>query len=132
MNDFRHASKDEADADLLSLEADQSYIRPDSAVAVGMLFTELVINALKYAYPEGRGPIRVALRQQGGAMSLTVEDDGIGYGNGKAHNSTGLGQRIITAMANKLNASVVRDRAHSGTRITVTFKPNTEHGVKLT
>ena len=84
-----------------------------------MIFvTELVLDALKYAYPDGQGPIRVKLHAEGDARArLSVEDDGVGRSmNGKP--PKGLGQAIVRAMASKLNAEWGYDDAHRGTRVT--------------
>jgi two-component sensor histidine kinase len=52
---------------------------------------------------------------------LSIADDGVGD-NGKTDpRSTGMGQRIVSAMATKLEASVERDPDHGGTRIVLRF-----------
>ncbi len=64
----------------LSVESDPIYLDLDTAVPVSLILNELITNALKYAFPDGRGgSIRVALRRDSdeGAI-LSVEDDGIG------------------------------------------------------
>lgn len=105
----------------LSLDADPVDIDPDRAVAVGVIVTELVINAMKYAYPDGSGPVRVFLRKTAdGGIRLCVEDDGAGSAP-PAHHSTGIGQLIIEAMAQKLKACLTRDSAHKGTRMVLDF-----------
>ncbi|WP_353643288.1 response regulator [Mesorhizobium sp. WSM2239] len=105
----------------LSLTADPVAIDPDRAVAVGVIVTELVINAMKYAYCGGSGPVRVLLRKDAnGDIRLCVEDDGVGSAP-PAPGSTGIGRLIIEAMAEKLKASLTRDTAHSGTRMMLDF-----------
>jgi two-component sensor histidine kinase len=95
---------------------------PDHAVALGMIVNELVTNAIKYAYPDGKGPIRVALRNAGdGRAALTVEDDGGGSKSDTGRPSTGLGQRIVRAMGDKIRAKIEPDALHAGTRVVVTF-----------
>jgi two-component sensor histidine kinase len=101
----------------LTLKAEPVEIDPDSAVAIGIIINELVMNAVKYAYPDGAGPIHVDLTRQDDEIVLSIADDGVGL-NAKADpRSTGMGQRIVAAMASKLAASVERDPAHPGTRI---------------
>ena len=107
----------------LSLRAEPIAATPDHAVAIGMIVNELVTNALKYAYPDGKGAIRVVLGKGGtGRGILTVEDDGIGIAPSGGPKSTGLGQRIVRAMAEKIRAQIDLDRSHRGTRYVVSFE----------
>lgn len=106
----------------ISVEAEPVLVTADQAVAVGVIVTELVINAQKYAYPDGRGPIRLAVRQTGeGHVELVVEDDGVGRGGGTATGNGGLGTRILNAMGAKLDARIHYDDGHRGTRAVVSF-----------
>src|SRR6266436_6607911 len=106
----------------LTLKAEPVEIDPDRAVAIGIIVNELVMNAVKYAYPECAGPIHVELNAQDDDLELVIADDGVGL-NGKSDpRSTGMGQRIVSAMASKLEATVERDPNHAGTRIVVTFR----------
>jgi two-component sensor histidine kinase len=106
----------------LTLKADPIEIDPDRAVAIGIIVNELVMNAVKYAYPDCAGPIHVELKTDREDLVLSISDDGVGL-NGKSDpRSTGMGQRIVSAMASKLEATVERDPNHSGTRIVVTFR----------
>lgn len=110
----------------LVLAAEPLALDPDRAVAVGVIVTELVMNAVKYAYPDSHGPIRVSLRAlPAGAAELTVEDDGVGSAPVPEPGSTGLGRRIVNAMAVKLDARLAHDPCHGGTRIAVTFATGT-------
>ena len=96
-------------------------IDPDRAVAIGIIVNELVMNAVKYAYPDGAGPIHIELVARGDELVLSIADDGVGLNAKSDPRSTGMGQRIVTAMAAKLSASVERDPAHNGTRIVLCF-----------
>jgi len=106
----------------LTLKAEPVEIDPDRAVAIGIIVNELVMNAVKYAYPDGAGPIHVDLKAQGDNLVLSIADDGVGLNVKTDPRSTGMGQRIVTAMALKLDASVERDPAHPGTRIVLRFR----------
>jgi two-component sensor histidine kinase len=96
-------------------------IPSDRAVSVGMILTELLTNAIKYAYPMGEGgEIRVTFRRtMDGNAILVVEDDGIGFDDNAAPSGTGLGSRIVSSMAKTIGdgiSYVTRDR---GTRAEV-------------
>ena len=80
----------------------------DKAVTIGILVTELVINAFKYAYPNGTsGEIRINLREDAAnRLTLTVEDDGVGRHGANQPRGTGVGGRIVSAMAASLGASI--------------------------
>jgi two-component sensor histidine kinase len=106
----------------LTLKAEQVEIDPDRAVAIGIIVNELVMNAVKYAYPDGAGPIHVTLQADGDDLALAITDDGVGLNVKTDPRSTGMGQRIVTAMASKLEATVKRDPSHHGTRIVLRFR----------
>jgi two-component sensor histidine kinase len=124
IEDLRNSTEGDAFAQL-SLAADPVETDPDRAVAIGVIVNELVINAFKYAYPSGKGPIRVGLRARdaGGNAVISVEDDGVGFADSAPIGSTGLGQRIVKAMADKLGARISHDALHRGTRIEIAFAP---------
>ena len=93
-------------------------VTPDQALAVGVLVTELVVNACKYAYaPDEAGDIRILVQPLGATgFELVVEDCGIGRGASPAVRGTGLGSRLIDAMATRLNARHGWQSGHPGTR----------------
>jgi two-component sensor histidine kinase len=106
----------------LTLKAEPVEIDPDRAVAIGIIVNELVMNAVKYAYPDGAGPIHIDLTAQGDDLVMSIADEGVGLSVKTDPRSTGMGQRIVSAMASKLEASVERDPAHAGTRIVLRFR----------
>jgi two-component sensor histidine kinase len=106
----------------LTLEAEAIEIDPDRTVAIGIIVNELVMNAVKYAYPDGPGPIHVNLHKNNSGLELVIADDGVGFQAKQDPRSTGMGQRIVNAMATKLEATTERDPSHSGTKIIVRFQ----------
>jgi two-component sensor histidine kinase len=105
----------------ISLSAEPVTLDTDKAVAVGVIVNELVSNACKYAYPPNLGgAVRVGLAQKGGEFLLWVEDDGCGLpADGTVH-GTGLGSKLVNAMATNLKARLEHDPAHKGVRVTIT------------
>lgn len=105
----------------LTLKAEPIEIDPDRAVAIGIIVNELVMNAVKYAYPDGAGPIHIVLVSRDDELVLSIADNGVGLNVRSDPRSTGMGQRIVAAMAAKLAATVERDPSHDGTRIVLCF-----------
>lgn len=98
----------------------------DRAVTVGVVLTELVTNAVKYAYPPGQpGPIRVTLQATGeNRARILVEDDGAGWtGEGEPQGS-GLGTRIIRALLADLEGELTYRPVSAGTCAVFDFRPH--------
>ncbi len=74
----------------------------DRAVTLGLILTELVINADKYAYDGAAGPIEISLGQIGDGLRLTVADSG----RGKLETSAGFGTRMMAAMVHQLRGDL--------------------------
>ncbi|ODA66945.1 Transcriptional regulatory protein AfsQ1 [Methyloligella halotolerans] len=127
VEDLRRSAEDEG-LSQLSFQAAPLYLDPDRAVALGVIVNELIINAWKYAYPDSNGPIRIGLsRTPDGLIVLSVEDDGVGWSGETPQTSTGLGQKIVRAMAQKLGASVEYAPKDRGTRVLVSFQERDAH-----
>jgi two-component sensor histidine kinase len=99
----------------------------DQAVPCGLIISELVSNALKYAFPEGRsGRIAVELAfAPDQRMVLTVADDGVGLPAGldPAHAST-LGLHLVSALTGQLMGTLEVERGR-GTAFHLTFLSQT-------
>jgi len=104
----------------IRFEASPILTKTDKAVSIGMIVTELVTNAIKYAYPDGGGEIRVSLSRSGeGDTVLVVADDGIGWTGQGPISGSGLGGKIIGAMAKGLGTAVEYAPQPRGTRAVV-------------
>jgi two-component sensor histidine kinase/CHASE3 domain sensor protein len=90
----------------LSYSLEPISLRTDASINLGVIAAEWVMNAAKYAYPDRPGEVRVTLRRlQQGEVLLSVDDDGIGRGDGQTK-GTGLGSRIVKAMAAAMRGNV--------------------------
>jgi two-component sensor histidine kinase/CheY-like chemotaxis protein len=108
---------------LVKLRSESIPISTDKAVSLGVIVTELVTNALKYAYPDpSGGEVRISLAHSSPTRALlAVEDDGIGWrGQGQVR-GTGVGSRIVKAMAGNLGTEIVYCDQAIGTRAEIEF-----------
>ncbi len=91
----------------LTLDISPARLQTDKAVSLGVIVNELVSNACKYAYPaDGAGEVRISLHPEGDALVLRVEDDGPGFDPSAKATGTGVGGRIISAMAASLKSKL--------------------------
>ncbi len=105
---------------VLNVEADDSVVSSDDSVSLGLIVTELVINALKHAFRDSRrGEIAVGYKSQGPNWTLSVGDDGVGMPKDRDSAKAGLGTSIVEALAKQLKATVQVKAAHPGTMVAV-------------
>jgi two-component sensor histidine kinase len=94
----------------------------DLSISLGVILNEWVSNALKYAYPDGKGDIRIELKVVGdNKAQLTVADDGVGYDTREKPQGTGFGTKIVGAMAISLGAEIEYKPGAPGTTAILTF-----------
>jgi PAS domain S-box-containing protein len=105
---------------VLEVVADDSWVPATISVSLGLIVTELVINALKHAFPGGRkGRIVVGYHADAAGWTLSVADNGVGIPTDPDSARGGLGTNIVLALATQLDAKVTTAAAHPGTRISV-------------
>ncbi len=93
----------------LNLEVDPVPMNFDVAIPCGLIINELVSNALKYAFPDGRGgEIRVRFAGENGhGLTLTVSDDGVGFaGVTNPEESESLGLKLVRSLTEQLGGTV--------------------------
>ncbi len=93
------------------------------AESLGLIVTELVMNALKHAFPEDKPDNRIAIGYDvsGPNWKLSVADNGVGKSNGGfGQGRTGLGTGIIKALSQQLEAKVETVATARGTTVSIT------------
>jgi chemotaxis protein methyltransferase CheR len=107
----------------LRVEADTGTAAARETVSIGLIVTELVMNALKHAFPgERRGAaIVVSYKVAETDWKLTVFDNGVGKPDvGAGGSKPGLGTSLIQALAKQLDARVDTASDSGGTAVSIT------------
>lgn len=114
----------------IKVMAHSDMIGSDKAVSIGLIVTELVINAIKYAFPSAKADAMILVTYEIDAADwkLTVSDNGIGKSAGDAtgHNS-GLGTAIVQALVKQLDAVMDVASGSDGMTISITRATFTSH-----
>ena len=112
---------DEEGGITLNSTTDGSSADANKSTSLGLIVTELVINALKHAFPDRNRPghILVDYRAQGAGFALTVSDNGVGIAASDEPATPGLGTGIVDALSRHLGAVVERTDTAPGTKIAV-------------
>ena len=107
LDHLRTSLRDQIHNVTLSYSIDPVELETDLSISLGVVVTELVTNAFKYAYPDGVGEIRVRLAMLPDEQAeLLVEDDGVGKSDGAPAKGTGVGSKIINAMCISLGTKI--------------------------
>jgi two-component sensor histidine kinase len=91
----------------LATDVEPLHLDVDTAMPIGLILNELVVNALKHAFPNGRqGALHITLRRTGDELLLEVADDGIGHDaqQDRQHAASGFGLGMLRTFAEKLQA----------------------------
>jgi len=111
----------------ISVTVDDSVVEADVSVSLGLIVTELVINALKHAFVEQQtGRIAVDYRSTGSDWTLSVADDGIGMPAGSGAPKAGLGTGIVEALARNLQGEIKLSDTNPGTAVTISHRGNAD------
>ncbi|MDB5709434.1 MAG: histidine kinase [Sphingomonas bacterium] len=113
----------EASPIAMDVVADAGMAESATAVSLGLIVTELVINAIKYAFPGGKADARILVRYERNQADwkLTISDNGVGQdGTAATSGGSGLGTTIIEALAKQLAAVVEISSGPGGLSTSVT------------
>ena len=114
----------------IAAAASKGKLPTSHAVSVGLIVTELIMNAIKYAFPKARAAarIRVTFEKARSDWKLTVSDNGVGrLLDADSTASTGLGTALIAALAKQLNAQVSESSSPKGLTVDVTHSTFKSH-----
>jgi len=101
----------------IDCDFDDMVLSADRTVSVSILVNELVTNALKHAFPDGRsGTIAVSLKRTVNGIDLVVADSGAGMSASAKSKGTGMGRRLIQTFVKQLGASHQVESGKDGTR----------------
>lgn len=100
----------------LTLNVAPVMLPTDRAVTLGLVLTELVINANKYAYGGAPGPIDITVEPDGSRFRLIVAD----HGGGRHGVGSGFGTRMMGAMVSQLSGELEHQDNKPGLRVVLT------------
>ncbi len=123
LKEMEASMRDDKRPHTLKLTSDPINLATDKVITLGLIVSELVTNAFKYAYESGvAGQIRVSVSaRKDNVIDVSVEDDGVGFTPGGPSKGTGLGTKILTAMAGSLKSQIRYDGTHKGTKALLSF-----------
>ena len=95
----------------------------DTAIPCGLIIHELVTNALKHAFSDGRkGEVRLSMAvNDAGQYTLVVSDNGIGFPTDlDFRNTESLGLQLVTTLTEQLEGTIALE-SNGGTTFTIAF-----------
>jgi two-component sensor histidine kinase len=113
----------------IEVVSDDGTLQSSEAVSLGLIVTELIINAIKYAFPTARAGARILVTFEFAQADwkLTVADNGAGRNPAAATGPSGLGTAIVAALAKQLKAQIHEVSSASGLRVEVTHATFASH-----
>lgn len=98
----------------------------DTATPIGLVINELLVNALKHAFPEGQpGKVKIELSQNGNQIRFIISDNGIGFKTGMSGKDT-FGYKLIETLNKKMKAEM-HTQTENGTRVNIQFPATNLH-----
>ncbi|MCO6482977.1 MAG: PAS domain S-box protein [Flavobacteriales bacterium] len=96
----------------------------DKAISCGLVLNELISNALKHAFRDGReGEVRITLALEGNTVQISLADDGMGFPEGyDEEQDKGLGMELVDVLMGQLEGNAKRATAVQGTLYLITFE----------
>lgn len=107
----------------LQTQLEPVFLNIDQAIPCGLIINELISNALKHAFPQGRmGAIEISLHMVNGWVELTIQDNGIGLPEEvNWENPSSLGLSLVYALAVEQLEGRIEVSRQPKTAFTITF-----------
>ncbi|WP_407355149.1 histidine kinase dimerization/phosphoacceptor domain -containing protein [Methanolobus sp. WCC5] len=107
----------------VKMDVDPTFLDMDTAIPLGMIVNELVSNSFKHAFKQGKeGEIHVDLTLEGGRLTLTVGDNGVGFPENIDFRETdSLGLQLITTLTAQIDGTIELDRS-LGTKFSIVLE----------
>ena len=122
--DFLKDSFDQSASIRFHLQADRIQLALSHIIPIGLILTEAITNAFKYAFPnkkEGNIYISFTCINGGKRIDLTVKDDGIGLPAGFSSNrQSSMGINLMKGLSGDIDGSFTM-QSNKGTIVTVSF-----------
>ena len=116
----------------VKLDLEPVEVPAGKAAALALVVNELVTNALKHAFPDGRGgTIGVAVKRRDGDLQLEIADDGVGLPGGEA-NPASFGRNLVRTLARQLDAAIAWHDASPGARVEIKLPVEFHYGSRET
>jgi len=111
----------------IHVDAGEINLGIDASIPCGLILNELVSNALKHAFPEGKeGEINIRMRLKDSRVALTVQDNGIGFPESiDLTNLKSLGLELVNILVGQMNGKMDM-QVDGGTTWTITFPVKNE------
>ena len=109
----------------ITLKSDITDVRVDinTAIPLGLIFNELITNAIKYGFPDNRtGEVQISGRKTDKTILVWVKDNGVGIPQDfDWRNADSLGLRLVISLVEQLDGTIELDRS-AGTAFTIVVK----------
>ena len=108
----------------VTIDAVEIHLNINTAIPCALIVNELISNALKHGFPEGRrGNVGVEFRRNdGNGCLLQVKDDGVGFpANLDFHKTESLGMQIVVTLVNQIEGTIRLER-EKGTNFQISFR----------
>jgi two-component sensor histidine kinase len=107
---------------VMNIHAEDISLHIDKAVPCSLIINELLSNAFKHAFPDGKkGDVWIDIRRMGETLVLHYRDNGVGLPEDiSIERSDSLGMRLLYGLTRQLHGTIEVQR-FEGTHITITF-----------
>lgn len=118
---LQHMNEHQTESIKIEIESEDVLMSFDDATHLGLILNELIMNSFKYAFPDGKGNIRIRFHRSDERSTLCIEDDGIGIPQDDIRETDTLGLSLVFELVEQINGNIQIDGS-SGTKYTITFQ----------